>query len=158
MKQFGLKSPAGVVLFLTWLLFGMYYVNRFNYSPMIPLLKDDLNISNTQAGWLMALFFISYTIFQLPSGFLGDRFGPRKVLTWGAVISIAGNLIFSQASTFGILSIGQLTNGLGQSMGWTSSLKMIVNWFPRSLRHPLAAYLSGPGSRSGRQRYQSSPW
>ena len=134
MKQFELKSPAGLVLFLTWLLFGMYYVNRFNYSPMIPLLKADLGISNTQAGWLMALFFISYTIFQLPAGFLGDRFGPRKVLTWGAVISIAGNLIFSQATSFGLLSLGQLANGLGQSMGWTSSLKLIVSWFPRSRR------------------------
>ena len=122
------------MLFLTWLLFGMYYVNRFNYSPMIPLLKADLGISNTQAGWLMALFFISYTIFQLPAGFLGDRFGPRKVLTWGAVISIAGNLIFSQATSFGLLSLGQLANGLGQSMGWTSSLKLIVSWFPRSRR------------------------
>ena len=134
MKQFGLKSPAGMVLFLTWLLFGMYYVNRFNYSPMIPLLKVDLGITNTQAGWLMALFFISYTIFQLPAGFLGDRFGPRKVLTWGAIISITGNLIFSQATSLGILSLGQLVNGLGQSMGWTSSLKLIVSWFPRSQR------------------------
>ena len=123
-----------MVLFLTWLLFGMYYVNRFNYSPMIPLLKADLGISNAQAGWLMALFFISYTLFQLPSGFMGDRFGPRKVLTWGAAISIAGNLIFSQATSFRILSLGQLMNGLGQSMGWTSSLKMIVSWFPRSRR------------------------
>jgi sugar phosphate permease len=101
---------------------------------MIPLLKVDLGITNTQAGWLMALFFISYTIFQLPAGFLGDRFGPRKVLTWGAIISIAGNLIFSQATSFGILSLGQLANGLGQSMGWTSSLKLIVSWFPRSRR------------------------
>ena len=122
------------MLFLTWLLFGMYYVNRFNYSPIIPLLKADLGITNTQAGWLMALFFISYTIFQLPSGFLGDRFGPRKALAWGAAISIAGNLIFSQASSFGLLSLGQLANGLGQSMGWTSSLKLIVSWFPRSRR------------------------
>jgi sugar phosphate permease len=134
LKQFKLKSPAGLVLFLTWLLFGMYYVNRFNYSPIIPLLKADLGITNTQAGWLMAPFFISYTIFQLPSGFLGDRFGPRKVLAWGAVISIAGNLIFSQATSFGLLSLGQLANGLGQSMGWTSSLKLIVSWFPRSRR------------------------
>jgi len=134
LKQFELRSPAGLVLFLTWLLFSMYYVNRFNYSPMIPLLKADLGISNTQAGWLMAIFFIAYTIFQLPSGFLGDRFGPRRALTWGAVVSIAGNLIFSQATSFGILALGQLANGLGQSMGWTSSLKLIVSWFPRSRR------------------------
>jgi len=101
---------------------------------MIPLLKADLDISNTQAGWLMALFFLTYTIFQLPAGYLGDRFGPRKMLTGGALISIVGNLIFSQATTFGTLSAGQLVNGLGQSVGWTSALKLIVNWFPRSRR------------------------
>jgi sugar phosphate permease len=134
LKQFRLSSPAGLILFLTWLFFGMYYAIRFNYSPMIPLIRADLGISNTQAGWLMALFFLTYTIFQLPAGYLGDRLGPRKILTCGSLISITGNLIFSQATTFGGLSFGQLVNGLGQSIGWTSSLKLIVNWFPRSRR------------------------
>ena len=36
------------MLFLTWLLFGMYYVNRFNYSPMIPLLKGLPELSADQ--------------------------------------------------------------------------------------------------------------
>jgi OPA family glycerol-3-phosphate transporter-like MFS transporter len=112
----------------------MYYVNRFNYSPVIPLLKTDLGISNTQAGWFMACFFIAYTVFQLPSGFLGDRFGPRKVLTGGALVSIIGNLIFSQGTTFEVLCLGQLVNGVGQAMGWTTALKLIVSWFPRSRR------------------------
>jgi sugar phosphate permease len=122
------------VLFMTWLFFGMYYVNRFNYSSVIPLLKAQLNISNAQAGWLMALFFVTYTIFQLPSGYLADRWGPRKLLTIGALISITGNLIFSQGSSFGVLALGQCVNGFGQAMGWTSALKLIVNWFPRAQR------------------------
>jgi len=134
LKQNGWWSPAGLVLFLTWLFFGMYYMNRFNFSPMIPLLKADLNLTNAQAGSLMALFFITYTIFQLPSGYLADRFGPRKIITVGALISIIGNLIFSQGSTFLVLSLGQCVNGLGQAMGWTSALKLIVSWFPRSRR------------------------
>jgi sugar phosphate permease len=82
----------------------------------------------------MALFFIPYAIFQLPSGYLADRFGPRKIITGGALISIAGNLIFSQGSTLMVLSLGQCVNGFGQAMGWTSALKLIVNWFPRSRR------------------------
>ena len=123
-----------LVLLLTWWLFAMYYACRFNYSPMIPLIKDDLNISNTHAGWLMASFFISYTAFQIPSGYIGDHFGPRKALTWGAVISIIGNFIFSQGSSLTTLAVGQLVNGLGQAMGWNSAVKMIVNWFPRSKR------------------------
>jgi len=82
----------------------------------------------------MAFFFLSYTVFQLPAGYLGDRFGPRKMLTFGALISIAGNLIFSQGSNFIILSIGQLINGMGQAVGWSSAVKMVVNWFPKNRR------------------------
>ena len=127
-------SSAGLILFLTWLLFGMYYLTRFNFSAVIPLLKTELGISNTQAGGLMAFFFMTYTVFQLPAGYLGDRLGPRKILTFGALVSIIGNLIFSQASRYGVLSVGQLVNGIGQAMGWSSAVKMIVNWFPRSRR------------------------
>lgn len=101
---------------------------------MIPLLKADLGISNAQAGGLMAFFFVTYTVFQLPAGYLGDRLGPRKILTFGALVSIIGNLIFSQASSYVVLSIAQLVNGMGQAMGWSSAVKMIVSWFPRSRR------------------------
>lgn len=127
-------SPANLVLLMTWWLFAMYYASRFNYSPTIPLIKDDIGLSNTHAGWVMACFFISYTLFQIPSGYIGDRYGPRKALTWGAVISIMGNIIFSQGSSLQVLAAGQLVNGLGQAMGWNSAVKMIVNWFPRSRR------------------------
>ena len=134
MNHFSLRGPAGRVLFLTWLLFGLYYASRFNYSAVLPLIRTDLAITNARAGWLMALFFVTYTAFQLPSGYLGDCFGPRKILTIGALFSVAGNLIISQGATFTILSIGQVINGLGQAMGWNSALKLIVNWFPRSRR------------------------
>jgi len=134
MNRFNLKGPAGQVLFLTWLLFGLYYASRFNYASVLPLIRADLAISNARAGWLMALFFVAYTAFQLPSGYLGDRFGPRKILTVGALISIAGNLVISQGTIFSILAVGQVINGLGQAMGWNSALKLVVNWFPRARR------------------------
>ena len=101
-----------LVLLLTWWLFAMYNACRFNYSPMIPMIKDDLNILNTQAGWLMACFFISYTIFQIPSGYLGDRFGPRKALSWGAVISIAGTMEYLIAAYVSAVYVGGSPNFL----------------------------------------------
>jgi OPA family glycerol-3-phosphate transporter-like MFS transporter len=112
----------------------MYYFTRFNYSAVIPLIREDLGLTNAEAGSLMAFFFLAYTVFQLPSGYLGDRFGPRKVLTCGALVSIIGNFIFSQGSTFAVLVIGQLVNGVGQAVGWSSALKLVVSWFPRSKR------------------------
>jgi sugar phosphate permease len=112
----------------------MYYIARFNFSAVIPLIRADLGLSNARAGGLMAFFFVTYTAFQLPAGFLADRTGPRKVLTLGALISIAGNLIFSQGSSYLVLTIGQLVNGMGQAVGWSSAVKLIVSWFPRSGR------------------------
>lgn len=134
MNRFSLKGPAGRVLFLTWLLFGLYYASRFNYSAVLPLIRADLALTNTGAGWLIAFFFVAYTAFQLPAGYLGDRFGPRKILTAGALISIAGNLIISQGTHFGVLAAGQVINGLGQAVGWSCALKLVVNWFPRARR------------------------
>jgi sugar phosphate permease len=134
MNRFSLKGPAGRVLFLTWLLFGLYYASRFNYSAVLPLIRADLALTNTGAGWLIAFFFVAYTAFQLPAGYLGDRFGPRKILTVGALISIAGNLMISQGTYFGVLAAGQVINGLGQAVGWSCALNLVVNWFPRARR------------------------
>lgn len=128
------RSPAIVVLFLTWILFAVYYFNRFNYSPVIPLIKADLDISNARAGALLAFFFLSYMAFQLPAGYLGDRFGPRKMLAAGGIVSVIGNLIFSQVNGFAFLALGQMINGMGQAVGWSSAIKMVVNWFPKERR------------------------
>jgi sugar phosphate permease len=128
------SSAAYQILVLTWLFFGMYYITRFNFSAVIPLIRAELGISNARAGGLMAFFFVTYTAFQLPGGYLADRIGPRKILTLGALISITGNLIFSQGSSYMVLTVGQLVNGMGQAVGWSSAVKLIVSWFPRSKR------------------------
>lgn len=127
-------SPATRVLIMTWLFFGAFYLTRFNFSPVIPLLRADLGISNAQAGGLMSFFFLAYTVFQLPAGYLGDRLGPRRVLFCGALVSMVGNLLFSLGDTYAALAVAQLVNGTGQAVGWSSAVKMIVNWFPRSRR------------------------
>jgi OPA family glycerol-3-phosphate transporter-like MFS transporter len=50
------------------------------------------------------------------------------------MISILGNLVFCQGSTFLTLAVGELINGLGQALGWNSAVKLVVSWFPRSRR------------------------
>jgi len=129
-----MRSPAVLVLFLTWLLYAVYYLNRLNFSPVIPLIKAEMNLTNAGAGALMAFFYLSYTLFQLPAGYVGDRYGPRKALAAGALISILGNLMFSQVAGFFMLASAQLINGMGQAVGWSSAVKMVVNWFPRQRR------------------------
>jgi len=62
------------------------YVLRYNLSTAAPVMISDLQLTEIQWGWILAAFTAGYAIFQLPGGILGDRFGPRRMLTTIAVL------------------------------------------------------------------------
>jgi len=62
------------------------YVLRYNLSTAAPVMISDLQLTEIQWGWILAAFTAGYAIFQLPGGILGDRFGPRRMLTAIAVL------------------------------------------------------------------------
>jgi MFS family permease len=68
------------------------YLDRVCIAVAGPRMQDSLHISPQAWGWVTSLFFISYAAFEIPSGALGDRIGPRRVLTrivtwWSAFTS-----------------------------------------------------------------------
>jgi ACS family glucarate transporter-like MFS transporter len=62
------------------------YTLRYNFSAAAPAMIKDLGLTEIQWGWTVAAFLTSYAFFQLPGGLLGDRFGPRRVITIIAVL------------------------------------------------------------------------
>ncbi|MDT8321991.1 MAG: MFS transporter [Xanthomonadales bacterium] len=62
------------------------YVLRYNTSTAAPAMIGDLGLTEIQFGYVLAAFAAGYAIFQFPGGILGDRFGPRKMLTVIAVL------------------------------------------------------------------------
>jgi sugar phosphate permease len=116
---------------MSWLMYGLFYLNRLNIAPVIPLMREDLGLSYTQIGLITAAFYGLYTFTQLPAGYLGDRLGPRWVITTGGLISSLSNLVFSQLSSLPLLMGFHALNGVGQGGGWSPSVRLLVNWFPR---------------------------
>ena len=58
-------------------------------------MQEDLHIDPVGWGWVTAMFTLSYCLFEIPTGALGDRIGPRRVLTrvvlwWSAFTSLTG--------------------------------------------------------------------
>ena len=82
------------------LLFGfcfVSYMERVNISIAIQLMMPDLALTKGQASFLFNSFLLGYAIFQMPAGWLGDRFGPRIVLAvsalcWGLLTVFTGLL------------------------------------------------------------------
>jgi sugar phosphate permease len=122
------------IIFYCWLIYGFFYLNRLNLSPVIPLIMSDLDISHARIGLIGALFYVFYTIFQLPAGYLSDLFGARKVIFAGGLISAFSNIVFSFGSGLWYLASSQCLNGLGQGCGFSPIIKIIDQHFSFSQR------------------------
>ena len=69
------------VLFLISLMYLITYLDRVNISTAAPVISKEFGFDKITMGVIFSAFVWSYAIFQIPGGWLGDRFGPRRVLT-----------------------------------------------------------------------------
>ena len=67
------------VLILLCSLTTLTYLDRICISIVGVRIKTEFALSNEQFGWVLASFALAYALFEIPSGILGDRIGPRKV-------------------------------------------------------------------------------
>ena len=75
-----MKYQHGVLGMLS-LLAAITYLDRVSIAVAGPRMQDALHISPAAWGWVNSVFFLSYSAFEMPTGALGDRIGPRRVLT-----------------------------------------------------------------------------
>jgi len=71
-----------IVLWLTVAAYMITYMDRVVISSAVPSIQKELNIDTPAMGVILGAFRWGYSLFQIPGGWLGDWFGPRKALTW----------------------------------------------------------------------------
>src|SRR5258708_24858577 len=76
------RGMNGVLLLLGLSVF-INYIDRANLSVAAPMLQDELGLSHSQLGILLAAFFWTYALMQLLAGWLVDRFEVKWVLAIG---------------------------------------------------------------------------
>ena len=69
------------VLALLFLLISVMYLDRLCISVAGPRIQQELHLTPVQWGWVIGAFTIAYAAFEIPSGALGYRIGPGRVLT-----------------------------------------------------------------------------
>lgn len=111
-----------------WLITIAHGVNEF-YSvalpPILPLIVADFDITYGQAGALITTFFVMYSLFQLPAGFLADRIGQIRLLAGGMVLLSGGLLVVAMGGDFTTLLVGQAIAGIGGSTYHPSGMSLI---------------------------------
>jgi len=115
----------------TYLAYAGFYLTRKAFSvAKIGMLDDPaLGVTKDALGAIDAAFLIAYAIGQFIWGIAGDRYGPRKVVLVGILVSIAAGLAMGASSlvlAFGVIFFIQ---GIAQSSGWGPLTKNIGYWF-----------------------------
>lgn len=124
------------------------YVDRSNLSVALPKMKTALHLGPGAEGVVLAAFFASYAVFQLPAGKAVDRWGEKLVNT----ITVAWWSLFTALTAathnFGQLILARLGLGAGEAGGYPSSAKAVSIWFPTRER-AFATSIYDSGARMG---------
>jgi ACS family glucarate transporter-like MFS transporter len=129
------------VLVLISLLSALNYLDRVCISIAGPRIQRALSLTSVQWGWVGSLFAISYCIFEIPSGYLGDRIGARSVLSrivlwWSGFTALTG-LAFNYLS----LLVTRFLFGAGEAGAVPNMFVSVARWFPLIERARAASFI-----------------
>jgi MFS family permease len=119
------------------------YIDRVCIMQVQGEIQRDLNITKEQFAFTFSAFALAYALFEIPTGWLGDRIGPRKVLTrivlcWllftamtGLIPAMEWNLGFAILNGgFIMLLAVRFLFGAGEAGAYPNMAKATRNWFP----------------------------
>jgi sugar phosphate permease len=122
------------ILGLICLMYLITYLDRVIMANTAPEIRKEFGFDNATMGWILSSFVWAYALFQVPGGWLSERFGPRAVLAglvayWSAMTAAIG--LATGWYSFMILLFLLGTGEAGAFPGATRAMQM---WYPRRER------------------------
>ncbi len=128
------SSDRRTVVGLLILLFAITYLDRVCISVAGPRMQEELGISPVGWGWVTGIFTFAYCVFEIPTGAMGDRLGPRLVLTrivvwWSIFTALTGSV-----TSFYPLLVIRFLFGAGEAGAFPNASIVVSRWFPPTQR------------------------
>ncbi|HET7093377.1 MAG TPA: MFS transporter, partial [Thermomicrobiales bacterium] len=122
-------APA-LPLVLTLAILALTYWCVDTVSPALPVMRDDLRLSATGAGFVVAFFFGGRLVANLPAAIFVTRGGPRWTALIGAVALLAGSLLVGMAAGEPFLLPARAVQGAGVALLATAGLLSVLRALP----------------------------
>ena len=123
-----ISQPRWRILGFLCLAGMLNYADRAAFSSVLPPLRDDLRLSDTELGLLSSLFLWSYALAGPVAGIMADRYSRSSLVIWSLVAWSA--ITFLTGVTNGLIMLIVLRTGLGvsQSLYLPAGLALIGLW------------------------------
>lgn len=110
------------------------YLDRICIAITAPLMMRDLGLTQLQMSFVFSAFTVAYGAFEIPTGYWGDRIGPRRVLTRIVVWWSAFTMATAAAFSYGSLLVTRFLFGVGEAGAWPNAALTFSRWFPAEER------------------------
>jgi len=121
------------------------YADRVNVSTASLVFEQELHLSKVQLGFVLSAYAYPYLFFQMIGGYLGDRFGPRKVLTLCSLVWAGATLLTGLVHGFATMVLVRLLLGFGEGATFPTATCAMAAWtkpanrgFAQGLTHAFA--------------------
>ncbi len=122
------------------------YIVRMAPNALWPPIMAELGLDYTLTGFLSTAFFYAYMGMQFPAGFLGDRFGRKRMLVAGLVLGAVCSLLTGLAGSFVTLFLVRLLTGASQGFLFSNDRVIIAATTPKDkMALGQGISFSGPG-------------
>lgn len=117
---------------LGWLcsLSALTYVCRVGIIQVQDRIESDLHLTPTRFAYALAAFSLAYALFEVPTGWLGDKLGPRKILIRIVLFWIAFTALTGLAWGLASLIVFRFLFGLGEAGAFPNISRASREWFP----------------------------
>ncbi|AJK48550.1 MFS transporter [Burkholderia plantarii] len=135
-----------------WILLMIFVVTTLNYADRATLsitgtsMRKEFGIDAVQMGYIFSSFSWAYVLAQLPSGWLLDRFGARRVYAgsiflWSLFTLLQSTIGFAGSATLAVaaLFVLRFAVGIAEAPAFPANAKVVASWFPTSERGTASA-------------------
>jgi ACS family glucarate transporter-like MFS transporter len=110
------------------------YIDRVNFSVATPTIMETFGITATQIGMMGSAFFIPYMCMMLPTGFLLNKFGPKRIMSLALILW--GLSTMATALAFNVITFlaTRVAMGLFEAPGFPAASRAVAVWIPNRER------------------------
>ena len=125
-------SAKAIFIWALAILFFFYeFFLRVLPATMAKNLIESLHLTLEQFAFIGSGYYLTYSLMQLPVGFLLDKFKIKSLLVFASALCTLGTLWFYFANGFGAALICRLVVGVGSAFGFVGLMVVTLSWFPK---------------------------